>query len=279
MGLKRQSEDETDKHLKNVMIRMFELKLKSGSSVQDVRSFLDGCLSRAIAQHKVSGPVVKVDLYGLAAVLRSWHSEAVFLRPDGSPRPLQARGLRELVAIHFSKDDFPFVYKRLIASNLLKRHGARSWLPAARIAVVPKPTTELLSHMAEGVGRLAETVMRNTQTKRKEDLIFERGCKVFRLPTTHAKGFREYLQKQGMAFVTAVDDWLESRTVRAGNTKRKTCAAGAFAFGYIDDDKVRRRQSLKRNRRARRITRIISATHPSTPAAKSSRRSSSADPS
>lgn len=243
---------ETNKHLQNAIIRMLELKLKSGASVLEVRSFLDSCLSRATALYKASGPLPNIDLYGLAGILRSWHSETEFLGADGHPRPLQVGELRKLTAIHFAKDEFRPVCARLVASNLIKRHGARSWLPAARYALVPKPTTELLSHMAEGVGRLAETVMRNTETRNREDLLFERGCKVYRLPTAHARGFREYLQKQGMAFLTAVDDWLESRAIRANNARVKTCSAGAFAFGYIDDDKVGRRRSLTRKKATRK---------------------------
>ncbi len=252
MRPKRQIAVETNKHLQTAIIRMLELKLKSGASVQEVRAFLDGCLSRAVALYTASGPLPNIDLYGLAAILRSWHSETAFLGADGHPRPLQVGELRKLTAIHFGKREFRSVCERLVASDLIKRHGARSWLPAARYALVPKPTTELLSHMAEGVGRLAETVMRNTETRRKEDLLFERGCKVYRLPTAHARGFREYLQKQGLAFLTAVDDWLESRVVRASNTRVKTCSAGAFAFGYIDDGKVGRRRSLTRKKVARK---------------------------
>lgn len=252
MRLRKQVDVETNKHLQNAIIRMLELKLKSGASVEEVRVFLDACLSQALALFKASGPLPNIDLYGLAAILRSWHSEATFLGPDGHPRTLQANELRKLIAIHFAKGEFRSVRARLIASNLIKRQGTRGWLPAARYALVPKPTTELLSHMAEGVGRLAETVMRNTETRRKEDLLFERGCKVYRLPTTHASGFREYLRKQGMAFLTSIDDWLESRAVRANNTRVKTCSAGAYAFGYIDDDKIQGRQAITQNRTARK---------------------------
>ena len=233
---------------------MFELKLKSGASVQEVSEFLTDCLNEAISLHRESDPATGLDLYSLAGVMRSWHTDTAFLKPDGLPRPLPVNGttsLKRLISIHFPKGELKSVFAKLRNNDLIKRHGERTWLPSERHARVPKATTETLSHLAEGVGRLAETVMRNIQTPKKQDLLFERGCKVFHLPISESKAFREYLQKQGVSFIMAVDDWLETRAVSTSDRRKKTCAAGAFAFAFIDDEKIHRRATQQKRKGAK----------------------------
>jgi hypothetical protein len=255
MRTQEESKLEAEGHLRSAVIRMFDLKLKSGASAEQVSEFLKGCLDEAIALHRASGPAKGFDIYSLAGVMRSWHTETKFLMPDGSPRPLPltgARSLKKLVAMHFSKEDFEPVFDTLRRSDLVRRSGAQKWLPAERHARVSKATSELLSHLAEGIGRLAETVMRNTQTRRKEDLLFERGCKVFQLPIAESKAYREYIRKQGLAFISAVDDWLESRALRNTDRKTKACSAGAFAFAFIDDERKPRRAGSRIPKRTKK---------------------------
>lgn len=242
---------DAERYLRSAVIQMFDLKLKTGASIPEVRRFLSDCLEEAISTHRKGDASEGRDLVALAGVTRSWHTETPYLALDGSPRPLSLKGpksLSTLIEMHFAKGETESIFLRLRDNELIKLHGRRQWLPAERHARVPKATTELLSHMAEGIGRLAETVMRNTQTARKEDLLFERACKVFRLPISEAQPFREYLQKQGVAFIQAVDDWLETRTLRTVDRHTKTCAAGAFAFAFIDDKPTRQKTLQKKKR-------------------------------
>jgi hypothetical protein len=109
-----------------------------------------------------------------------------------------------------------------------------------------------LAHLAEGVVRLAETVCKNTQAKRKRDLLFERACKVFDLPISETPAFRKYVQQQGRAFIFSVDDWLERRIAGASSRNRHTCAAGAFAFGFVED-KSSQQRSLRAAGQKRKV--------------------------
>jgi hypothetical protein len=95
---------------------------------------------------------------------------------------------------------------------------------------------EILDHVSEGVTRFLETVANNVNARAKRDLLFEQSCKVRRLPTSDSGPFRAFVRQQAIAFLTAVDDWLEARVENGARrrSKQKTCSAGVFTFAYID---------------------------------------------
>jgi hypothetical protein len=243
--------DDIDAFVTKAVVRMLHLKLKTGSSPASLRSFVAGCAREAARLHRIDDSDAGFDIYEIAGVMRTWHTETRFLDQDGMPKALKLAGragLRGLVATHFPPKDFPAVLNTLKSSGLIKRASrSSSWQPAERHARVPKATTEILRHLAEGISRFAETVTRNTEAGRGGDLLFERGCKVFQLPIADARAFREHVQKQGTSFITAVDDWLESRVAATKNSKKKRCVAGAFAFGFIDDQLVDKRATRLRS--------------------------------
>lgn len=238
MQPQKERDRETDFFLRSAIARLLGLKLIAGSTVEETKIFLEECLTNAASlerQHSARSPF---DIHSIGSVLRSWHTKAEFLRADGTPRPLGVQNkmeLRKLVGLHFPSGSFDSVFATLKQSKLIKRSRGRKWIPSERHARVPQATAEVFRHLAEGVARLAESVMKNTQSEKKEDLLFERACKVFHLPVSEAQAFRHYMQQQGVAFLEAVDDWLETRSARSAGTRKKTCSAGAFAFAFIDD--------------------------------------------
>jgi hypothetical protein len=68
---------------------------------------------------------------------------------------------------------------------------------------------------------------------------------VFHLPRSEAQAFREYVQKQGILFISSVDDWLETKVAQGNSRKKKGCVAGAFCFAFIDDEKIPKPSILK----------------------------------
>ena len=100
---------------------------------------------------------------------------------------------------------------------------------------LPCLNPELLTHLSEGISLLIDTVTRNVTAKRREEALFERSSKVRFLPTSQADEFRQFVSRQGSAFLGAVDDWLESRANAARSKRQRKCTAGAFAFAFIDE--------------------------------------------
>jgi hypothetical protein len=90
-----------------------------------------------------------------------------------------------------------------------------------------------------------QTVTQNVTAKSDATVLFERSCKVTRIPTAEFRAFRGFVGQQAIAFITAVDDWLEARNVaKPQRTKRKLTTAGVYTFAYFDRDKPIKRKSV-----------------------------------
>jgi len=252
MHIQDHLEIEADRNVRRALVTIMSFRLRAGASTSELRSLVSECTNQAIREHKPAGSVNGIDIYLVASILRTWHLDAQFLTPEGNPRPLKTygrRGLKELVSRHFPISQFQAVLTTMRTNGLVKMNRLGHWAPSERHARIPKPTTQLLSHFAEGIARLAETVAKNTTSRKKGDLLFERATKVSQLPVSEARAFKEYVQSQGIAFLTAVDDWLETRTARQPFHRKKTCSAGVFAFGFIDEPRSTTRIPGKSNSR------------------------------
>jgi hypothetical protein len=182
------------------------------------------------------GQYVGLDIHRLGSVLRSWHKETKYLTADGLPRPLPIvgrHGLKSLIKKHYPAEKFDVVFKRLLDTNLIKTHGEEKWVPSGRTARITQLSHETLEHLAEGVARYVETVTQNVTAESQEDVLFERSCKVTRLPLAQFGAFRDYVGQQALAFLTSIDDWLESRNLSEGNQERPFCTAGVYTFAYV----------------------------------------------
>src|SRR6187549_1257358 len=103
MQLQEQSARKPELFLRSAITRMLVLKLISGSSVQELRDFLDECIGEAVSLHSTRDSNSAFDPTSIGRLLRSWHTETEFLKPDGMPKPLMLEGrfgLKKLVAMH-----------------------------------------------------------------------------------------------------------------------------------------------------------------------------------
>lgn len=210
-ALIRQAEED----IHRAVVTMLSLKLSSGTTPIELNKFVSSCVSQAIKSHKPAGRGQMIWLYQIARVLRTWHLETRFLSEIGQPKPLRlggTNGLRSLIRDHFPQNMSGLVFETMQRNGLIRRKKSGHWIPTSRYAKTPRPTVELLAHFAEGISRLATTVGKNTKAKRKGDLLLEKAAQVNDLPRSEAKAFRKFVQAQGMAFLTAIDDWLETRS-------------------------------------------------------------------
>jgi hypothetical protein len=235
-----------ERAIREAMIQLFALQIRLGASIDEVHEIARASIRLA------SGEVLSkanesedLDAHQYASVLRTWHRDTRFLSTEGFPKHLDVRGrnsLRTLVSVHYPRRQFDLVLQALAHTHLIRRDKSGRWYPTAKHAVFPSLSEELLAHLSEGVARFIETMTRNVETQDKRDLLFERSCKVRRLPVSAGPDFREFVNGQAVAFLEAVDDWLEGR-VEEGRTKdERKCTAGVFAFAFMDDSKKRLRQ-------------------------------------
>jgi hypothetical protein len=276
MSTSLQLERRTERLMRQAIGKLLAVRISAGESTQGLRKFVSACLDDAIVNRKRHVAQVSVDVHELASILRTWHSETRFLSPDGKPKPLPFEGrdgLKALIQVHYPRRKSKDVLHTFVRSKLVRKKRNGDWVPTERHARIPLPTPELLLHFAESVARLVETVSRNTTSRNKRDLLFERAAKVPRLPVKELDAFRKYVQAQSIAFISAIDDWLESRSLSKDIVGRRTVPAGVHTFAFIEKPNRRLKTRKQKTMRARLKT---SATHPSTPASKSSPRSSSA---
>jgi hypothetical protein len=241
-ALVRQAEED----IQRAVVTMLALKLRSGTTPIELKKFVASCAAQAIKSHKPARHGQIIWLYQIARVLRTWHLETRYLTDAGQPKPLKfggANGLGSLIRNHFPQQMIRVVLETMQRNGLVRLRKTGYWIPTSRYAKTPRPTVELLSHFAEGVSRLAETVGRNTKTRRKGDLLLEKAAQVSDLPRTEAKEFRKFAQTQGMAFLTAIDDWLETRSHIKHRRRAEVCNAGVFAFAFIDDAKQKKNKT------------------------------------
>jgi hypothetical protein len=232
-----QTTKEAESYAREAITQLFGLQLRTGSSLQALRKLVDDCLT--VASKYASGAKLEkgLDLHRLGSVLRTWHRETQYLTREGLPRNLGLDGkfgLRSLIGAHYPRGKVEAVFLKLKQTGLIKAKRGDRWAPTARHARISELTQETLSHVSEGVTKFIETVTQNAAASTKEDLLFERSCKVTRLPRSDASAFREFARQQAFTFLIAVDDWLESRVARNQKVRKETCTAGVFTFAYID---------------------------------------------
>jgi hypothetical protein len=227
----------SEHYIEQAVVQLLSLKLRAGTTRAQLRQFVAKCLEQASRSTTTIPNQRGLDIHRLGSVLRSWHKEAKYLTPDGLPRPLKADGrlgLKTLVRRFYHDVDYETVFERLVETRLICRADRDTWIPTGRTARIPQLSHETLEHLSEGVVRYVETVTGNVTAGQEEDVLFERSCKVTKLPTNEFGAFRDYVSQQALAFLTAVDDWLESRNVRGKSGGKSVSTAGVYTFAYME---------------------------------------------
>jgi hypothetical protein len=89
-------------------------------------------------------------------------------------------------------------------------------------------------------------VTANVTAKSDAAVLFERSCKVTRIPTKEFQAFRKFVAEQAIAFITAIDDWLEARAKNDTTGESPRTTAGVYTFAYFDRNaNVRKAQRPK----------------------------------
>src|SRR6185503_6601663 len=117
-------------------------------------------------------------------------------------------------------------------------------------ALFPHLSSELLTHLAEGVSRFVETIVSNVNTDHADEVLFERSAKVRLFPADAAPEFRIFINAQAAAFLSAVDDWMEAQAEKAKRKKGRKCTTGVFTFAFMDDLSSQRSKAYQPANRA-----------------------------
>jgi hypothetical protein len=235
-----------DRAIRTAIVQLFALQIRLGASIEEVHAIARTSIRLASGDAISEGTNSEnKDAHQYASVLRMWHRDTRFLSNEGFPKHLGVSGrnsLRTLIASHYPRRQYEMVIQALAQAELIKRDKKGRWYPTGKHAVYPSLSDELLAHLSEGVARFIDTMTRNVEIQEKGELLFERSCKVRRLPVSAGPDFREFVNGQALAFLESVDDWLENRVEEGKVSGAKTCTAGVFAFAFMDELTKRQRQ-------------------------------------
>lgn len=248
--MRRQAKKKPETPLMTQLVRsVIDFLVLSGMGQAEVQALLLECLaSQRASKRAVNGGATDSSRVGngnvSAEVMRIWHRDSRFLDKEANPRPLQLnRGSNSLVSLIKKLDpagDPANSIKVMRAVGLIKRLSDGRYAPTAESVKIDHLHPLAIEHIAKSVVRLVSTVCRNTDQKRQAIPLIERYAYAPDMNRKEAVAFADFTRNQGMAYLEAVDDWLEQRRVKRKlpankSTRTSSVAAGVHLFAYIDD--------------------------------------------
>lgn len=242
---------------------IIEFMARIGIPEKDIRSSFEKGLARirvTVNTVDTSGADAKYRPDGdvSAYLLRLWFRDQRFLDSVKlAPRPLPLlRGrnnLRSLISSLDPKVDPVEVLKAMKAARLIRRVANGRYLPTDDGAIFSSLHPWAIEHTAQSVIRLVSTVYRNASGATGEPPLLERYSYVPDLDPMNRRAFAEFTRLQGLAYLQAVDDWLEQSRVRsprhALRTRAKGITAGVHLITYLDEPSKPQGRSKRSDRR------------------------------
>ena len=177
-----------------------------------------------------------------ARVLSGWHHDAAFLDGDGHPRvlPLEGEGatFAELVR-RYGGGDIPAgaLLKELQLARAVERDADGNVRALTRV-YLPRRMDEgqirLWGNVLQDVGA---TLEHNLTRDAKTAPRFERRALSVLVDKSAVPAFKQFLEREGQAFLERVDDWLTAHQVREeANDDAVRLGAGVY---HIEDARAR----------------------------------------
>lgn len=233
---------------KKLVCAVLEFLGRSGVSEEEVRSSFEAAMASARGWKACEGNCRQDGGYVgngnvSAELLRLWHRDGRYIDRDAKPRPLPlAGGRKNLISIVRRLDpsaDAREVLLGMRSIGLIRRVAGGRYIPTSGSVTIGQLHPLAIEHVAKSVVRLVSTVCRNTDPARKSISLIERYAYVPDLNRADAKAFAEFTRSQGMAYLEAVDDWLEQRRARRAVATRKVkpigITAGVHLVAYLGD--------------------------------------------
>ena len=197
--------------------------------------------TRATTKSLAIDPAKDSSIIGTA--LAMWYRDPEFLDADGQPMPLRLKASKPSLVSLLAKAQVAVPVGTAVnlmkRARVIRRTSDDSYVPVRRSARMPEVNSLLVEHLAQGVLKLIQTSTYNYSTAGRRAPLFEQSARVRHLPKSFADDYRRFINAQGAAFVTRVDDWLETRAVTRRSSARRparesTIPAGIYAFAFME---------------------------------------------
>ena len=153
-------------------------------------------------------------------VLAAWHQEPDFLRPDGKPALLPLLGEGATFATLLRRCGASDVRSSTLLKELRNagavRETADGQLEALQRAYIPHTMDEQLIRLwGTVIADIATTYVHNLTRTPSAAARFERAAANSRIRASALPEFRQFLNREGQAFLERTDDWLARHEVPA----------------------------------------------------------------
>lgn len=178
-----------------------------------------------------------------ADLLRLWHRDSRFISAkDARPRPLHVskgrHSLRSLIRSLNQQADATAVLHFMKSAGLIRQNHDGRFLPSSDAGTITRLDPFVAEHLARSVVRLFGTVRRNTSLSSETTPLIERYAYVSDLSQSEGEAFAEFSKSQGLAYLRAVDDWMEQRRIRKAknsSARKRGIVAGVQIVAYLGD--------------------------------------------
>jgi hypothetical protein len=196
-----------------------------------------------------------------ADLLRLWHRDGRYINAsDAKPRALLLstgrNSIKSLIRRLSPSADAANVIAFMKSARLIKRTTNGRYLPnTADASAITRLDPFVSEHLARSVIRLFSTVRRNTLEAPAPQSLIERYAYVSDLKLSDRTAFAAFSKSQGLAYLHAIDDWMEQR--RCANlrqsikTTERGVVAGVQVVAYLGDQEPDLEQFHTEHRSAR----------------------------
>ena len=230
---------------------VLELMRRTGVKESEISDLFKRCMTNSFNKSSISRSRRKRGL-GIgnenitAEVLRLWHRDDRYIDSEAKPRPLflttGRNNLSATIRRLDSSADAAQILREMKAVRLIRRTSKGRYLPTSETAIVRSLHPLATDHIAKLVIRLVSTLSRNTDPTGVSLPLIERHAYSPDLDPSERKAFAEFTRTQGMAYLEAVDNWLEQRRMRriasASRQNGSGIAASVHLFAYLDDENI-----------------------------------------
>lgn len=230
----------------DILYAVLLVMLRTGASIKDITAITSAVLASAERQLHTTPKADPALSVVVAGVLHTWHHDRCYLDRDAVPRPLKLNSSRHSLASLVRSENRQVNVTDVVAAmkrlKLIRRLTDGRYRPTTRLATIQELDPVLAEHVCHSLGRLLMTVSNNTRSKVSGLRLIERSAQVHDLPQNKLSEFRDFANAQGEAFVSSMNDWLESRRARNGSRARSSVAqAGIHLFAFTDQTPKQRR--------------------------------------
>ena len=185
-----------------------------------------------------------VDAILLGSVLHRWHRNPDYLDSEARPVPIRESGPAPSVQALFKQEKGGKEFRRglrfLRSQGIVRQTRSGLLVPRTDTMMFHTLTQELVENVSMAIYRLISTLSHNMKIAGASRRLIERNAIVLDLPKSRIREFRAFSREQGVALVSTINDWLESRRdVRSRgerSQRRKTATAGVHVFAFCDEN-------------------------------------------